>query len=91
MELVLSDLVSITLQHHCLYIVIQDFTRYVTEEAERIAVTRFQRVTAHILGELNVQHPAEPKNSNGHMKGRLAITHEGILVVWRCWVSIYAI
>ena len=69
MEPVLPGLVSITLQHHRFHIVVQDFLRYTAEEAERIAVTGFQRVVAHVVGELDVKHSAVSQNSDEHMQG----------------------
>ncbi|STT82931.1 Uncharacterised protein [Klebsiella pneumoniae] len=71
----LPGLVSITLQHHRFHIVVQDFLRYTAEEAERIAVTGFQRVVAHVVGELDVKHSAVPQNSNEHMQGGFAVSH----------------
>lgn len=68
MEPVLPGLVSITLQYYRFHIVIQDFIRYTSEEAERIEVTGFQRVVAHVVGELDVQHPAVFQNGYEHMK-----------------------
>lgn len=64
----LPGLVSITLQYYRFHIVLQDFLRYTAEEAECIAVTGFQRVVAHVVGELDVQHPAVSQNGNEHMK-----------------------
>ncbi|SQY59687.1 Uncharacterised protein [Escherichia coli] len=75
MEPVLTGLVGITLQHHRFHIVVQDFPRYTTEEAERIAVTGFQGVVAHVVSELDVQHPAVSQNGDEHMQGGLAVSH----------------
>lgn len=68
MESVLPGLVSITLQHHRFHIVVQDFLRYTAEEAERIAVTGFQRVVAHVVGELDVKHSAVPEMTARRIK-----------------------
>lgn len=46
MEPVLSALVSISLEHHCFHIVVQDFPWYATEEAERIAMEEQQSMLA---------------------------------------------
>lgn len=67
MEPVLPGLVSITLQYHRFHIVVQDFPRNTPEEAERIAVTGFQRVVANVVGELEVKHSAVPQKSNEHV------------------------
>lgn len=75
MEPVLSGLVSISLEHYRFHIVVQNFPRNAAEEAERIAVTGFQRVVAHVVGELDVKHSAVPQNSNEHMQGRLTVSH----------------
>lgn len=75
MEPVLSGLVSISLEYHRFHIVVQNFPRYTAEEAERIAVTGFQRVVAHVVGELDVKHSAVPQNSNEHIQGGLAVSH----------------
>lgn len=69
MEPVLSGLVSITLEYHRFHIVVQNFLRYTAEEVERIAVTGFQRVIAHVVGELDVKHSAVAQNRNEHMQG----------------------
>lgn len=71
----LPSLVSVALQHDRFHVVVEYFARYVAKEAERIAVALFQRVVAHIIGELDVQHSAEPQNSNEHMKGGFTVTH----------------
>ncbi len=49
-------------------IVVRHFLRHTTEEAERITVTDFQRVIAHVISELDVQHFAVPQNGNEHVK-----------------------
>ncbi len=54
--------------HYCFHIVVQGFTRYATEEAGRITVTGFQRVIAHVVSELDVQHSTVSQNDNEHMK-----------------------
>ncbi len=71
----LSGLISITLEYHCFHIVVQYFPRHAAKEAERITVTGFQRVEAHIVGELDVQHSAVPQNGNEHMKRGFAVPH----------------
>lgn len=87
MEPVLSGLVSITLQHYCFHIVVQDFPRHTAEEAERIAVTGFQRVVAHIVGELDVKHSAVPQTritgGSGLTLTKLAAGYDDISVVAR--------
>lgn len=64
-----------SVQHHAaallFYIVVQDFQRYTAEKADRIAVTGFQRVVAHLVSELDIKHSTEPQRSNGQMHRRL--------------------
>ena len=78
-EAMLTRLISITLQHNRLHVVIQHFLWHAAEEPKGVAVTAFHRFVSQIVCELDVKHPAVSQYGNKDVKRSVSTAHRPLI------------